>query len=138
VNQNLFWKVRRRAKDRCEYCRLPARFYPLPFHFDHIIASQHGGRTSFGNLALACLHCNRHKGPNIAGSDPSSPEGEGAIVRLFHPRRDVWREHFEWAGARLAGRTSIGRATIRVLAINDPDFLAVREALIEEQVFPFK
>jgi hypothetical protein len=88
--------------------------------------------------ALACLHCHRHKGPNIAGSDPSPHAGKGAIVRLFHPRSDVWREHFEWVGATLEGRTAIGQATIRVLAINDPDFLAVREALIEERVFPFE
>jgi len=111
---------------------MPARFYPLPFHFDHIIARQHGGGTSIGNLALACLHCNRHKGPNIAGNDA------GAIVRLFHPRRDVWREHFEWVGGTLEGRTAIGRATIQVLAINDPDFLAVRNALIQERVFPLE
>lgn len=134
MNRGLAWKVRRRAQDRCEYCHLPARFYPLPFHLDHIIARQHGGRTAIGNLALACLHCNRHKGPNIAGNDP----GTGAIVRLFHPRSHVWREHFEWVGAMLEGRTAIGRATIRVLAINDPDFLAVRAALIEERVFPIE
>jgi hypothetical protein len=30
----------------------------------------------------------------------------------------------------------IGRITIQVLAINDPDFLAVREALMQEEVFP--
>lgn len=35
----------------------------------------------------------------------------------------------------LEGRTAIGRATIRVLAMNAPDFLAVRTALIEERVF---
>ncbi len=127
-------EIRRRAQDRCEYCHLPARFYPLPFHFDHIIARQHGGRTATSNLALACLHCNRHKGPNIAGTDQST----GKIVRLFHPRNDVWSEHFEWVGVKLGGRTPIGRATIHVLAINDPDFLAVREALIEERVFPLE
>jgi hypothetical protein len=30
----------------------------------------------------------------------------------------------------------MGRVTIQVLAINDPDFLAVREALVAEQAFP--
>ena len=38
-------------------------------------------------------------------------------------------------GAELTGRTAIGRITIQVLAINETDFLAVREALIEEEVF---
>jgi hypothetical protein len=39
-------------------------------------------------------------------------------------------------GAALAGSTSIGRATIHVLSIKDPDFLAVREALIREREIP--
>jgi hypothetical protein len=60
----------------------------------------------------------------------------GAPVRLFHPRLDVWREYFEWTEAILAGRTTIGRVTIQVLAINNPDFLAMRKALIDEHVFP--
>ena len=84
------------------------------------------------NLALACLHCNRHKGPNIAGRDVAT----GGLVRLFHPRQDRWSDHFAWSGAELVGRTPIGRITIHVLAINDPDFLAVRQVLIEEQAFP--
>ena len=32
----------------------------------------------------------------------------------------------------------IGQATIHVLSINDPDFLAVRDALIREQAFPLE
>jgi hypothetical protein len=40
-----------------------------------------------------------------------------------------------WAGAKLIAQTAIGRVTIQVLAVNDPDFMAVREALIAEQVF---
>lgn len=132
MNQDLVRQVWQRAQSCCEYCRLPSAVYPLPFQVDHIIARQHGGATAIDNLALSCLNCNRHKGPNIAGRDP----GNGELVRLFHPRRDEWGRHFEWAGAELTGRTAIGRITIQVLAINDPDFLAVREALMEEGVFP--
>ncbi len=133
MNQDLVQEVWRRARGRCEYCRLPASVYPLPFHVDHIIARQHGGATVIENLALACLHCNRHKGPNIAGKDSVS----GELVRLFHPRQDRWSEHFQWNGAELVGRTDVGRITVYVLAMNAPDFLAVREALIGERVFPF-
>jgi hypothetical protein len=131
LNQDQVRQVWRRAKDRCEYCHLPAAGYPLPFHVDHIIARQHGGPTVLENLALACLHCNRHKGPNIAGRDPAT----GELVRLFHSRQDQWIDHFEWVGAELTARTGIGQITIYVLAINDPDFLAVRAALIEERAF---
>jgi hypothetical protein len=134
VNRDVAWKVRQRAQDRCEYCHLPISVYPLPFHVDHIIARQHGGKTVLENLALACLHCNRHKGPNIAGKDSTA----GSPIRLFHPRVDLWNEHFEWMGAELAGRTEVGRVTIQLLAINKSDFLAMRKALFEEQAFPLE
>jgi hypothetical protein len=100
VNQELVRQVWRRAAGRCEYCRLPSAAYPLPFHVDHIVAQQHEGPTSLENLALACLHCNRHKGPNIAGRDPVT----GEIVRLFNPRQDPLTEHFAWTGAELGAR----------------------------------
>lgn len=117
-----------------ESCHFPASLYPLPLHIDHIIARQHGGLSVLENLAFSCLHCNRHKGPNIAGTDPKT----GELVRLFHPRLDRWNIHFEWAGALVVSSTAIGRATIHVLSMNDPDFLAAREALIQERAFPFE
>lgn len=132
MNPDLVRHVWQRAGSRCEYCHLPASRYPLPFHIDHIVARQHGGETVADNLALACLHCNRHKGPNIAGRLP----GTGDIVRLFHPRRDRWTDHFEWHGAMLSANSDIGLVTIQVLAINQPDFAAVRLALMQEGEFP--
>src|SRR5215217_1178037 len=109
--------ARERAEHRCEYCRIPQASSMLAFHVEHIIPQQHGGLTSEENLALSCPHCNMHKGPNLTGIDPDT----GQISRLFHPRRDVWAEHFQGAGARLAGRTAIGRVTIWVLDMNDPE-----------------
>lgn len=132
MSPGLLRQVWRRAERRCECCHLPASCYLWPFHVDHIIARQHGGQTTSENLALACLHCNLHKGSNIAGRDANT----GRLIPLFHPRQDQWRDHFEWTAAELVGRTPIGRITIQVLAMNDPDFLAVREALLEEGVFP--
>jgi hypothetical protein len=70
VNRDLLDQVRRLADDRCDYCRIPRQFDPLPFQLDHIIAEQHGGQTVLDNLAWSCLHDNKHKGPNIAGIDP--------------------------------------------------------------------
>jgi hypothetical protein len=124
--------VRERARSRCEYCQLSEAFLAIPFEIDHILAQKHGGPTHEDNLALSCFYCNSHKGPNLAGVDPASDR----IVRLFHPRRDRWPRHFEWDGATLRGKTAIGRATIAVLSINNPDAIAVREALMEEGVFP--
>src|SRR5215472_14162215 len=117
MDQLLAERVRRRANHVCEYCRMPEAYYPtVPFPIDHIIAQQHGGPTSFGNLALSCLHDNSHKGPNIAGIDPRS----GKLTKLFNPRRHKWERHFRWQGPYLIGRTAVGRVTVAVLAMNDP------------------
>jgi hypothetical protein len=84
-----------------------------------IIARQHGGQTPLDNLAMACFHCHRFKGPNIAGLDPTS----GQLVRLFHPRLDVWSDHFRLDGTRLVGLTPVGlvfRAEILLEGISFP------------------
>ncbi len=123
-------QVRRRAGLRCEYCLFPERFAELRFQVDHVIAQKHSGPTTAANLALACFRCNSHKGPNLSGVDPKS----GQVVRLFHPRQEVWAEHFAWHGPRLAGLTPTGRATIAVLRINRSDAVLARAALFDEGV----
>jgi hypothetical protein len=100
----------------------------LPFQVDHILAEKHSGETIEGNLALACAHCNRFKGPNIAGLDPDTT----ALTRLFNPRLDAWADHFQFDGPRLRGKTPIGRATIHVLAMNANDLLLIRVELLGE------
>ncbi len=82
-------------------------------------------------ISPSCIHCNRFKGPNVAGLDPDTRE----IVRLFHPRRDSWADHFVWNGSELKARTLIGRVTLAVLMINAPEVVAVRRALQDEEVF---
>ena len=84
-------------------------------------------RDSSLNLAFACYHCNIHKGPNLAGIDPDS----GEMVALFNPRQQVWPDHFVREGAFIVGRTSIGRTTVRVLVMNAPERIELRERLIE-------
>jgi hypothetical protein len=73
-----------------------------------------------------------YKGPNIAGIDPVF----GEVVRLYHPRRDVWSEHFTWDGPVLVGRTAIGRTTIHVLWMNHPHMVEIRRWLIIAEKFP--
>lgn len=129
MNESIAEQVRRRAQSLCEYCRMPQVFYAtIPFPVDHIIARQHRGPTHLKNLALSCLHCNSHKGPNIAGIDPKTKK----LTKLFNPRRHKWRRHFRWDGPYLVGRTGEGRTTILVLAMNDPEVVEVRAALLEE------
>ena len=122
--------ARDRAHGACEYCRFPERFSEIPFVWDHVIARQHGGTHEPGNLALCCGFCNRHKGPNIAGIDSRS----GRVTRLFNPRQDAWSRHFRLSGPYIVGKTAIGRTTVQVLAMNYPDQILVRAALIAEGV----
>jgi hypothetical protein len=74
-------------------------------------------------LAYACQHCNLHKGPNLSGIDPQS----GQVLTLYHPRRDSWKLHFAVEEFRLVGLTPTGRATVRVLAMNDTDRVQLRQ-----------
>ena len=118
--------VRDRAAHRCEYCGLPQEALPLStFHVEHVAAKQHGGLDDADNLALACHHWNTYKRPNIAGVDPET----GAIVHLFHPRRDAWADHFEGRGGWIGGLTPVGRATVRTLAMNAPEATEARSDL---------
>ena len=116
-------RVRERAGNRCEYCQLHQDDSPLAvLHVEHIIPKAHGGSDDLGNLALACIDCNLHKGPNLTGLDPETT----LVTELFHPRQQSWNEHVEWRGIQIAGKTSIGRTTIRVLWMNSEDQLALR------------
>jgi len=128
VNRDLLAAICRRAGERCEYCLVPRFAFPLPFQIDHIIAEKHGGQAVEENLALACPHCNRFKGPNIAGIDPET----GEITRLYNPRTDIWSKHFRSAGATLIGTTPIGRTTVNVLRMNGDDLLRIRVELLAE------
>jgi 5-methylcytosine-specific restriction endonuclease McrA len=121
--------VRSRAGNRCEYCHTNQDEEPfLRYQVEHIIAVQHGGSDDDNNLALACSHCNLHKGPNLTGIDPLT----GTIEPLFHPRRQQWSEHFVSHGPVLIGITAIGRTTIRVLDINNPVRLDLRRGTFAE------
>ena len=124
--------VRERAGGRCEYCQLPDSFPPLePFHLEHIIARQHGGKTDLDNLAWACHRCNYHKGPNLTSIDPDTQE----IVPLFNPRRALWSSHFVLRGFRLVGLTPIGRTTAALLQMNAARRVERRAELVKRGLF---
>lgn len=121
--------VRRRAADRCEYCRIPQEATPLiPFHVEHVVARQHGRNDSPDNLALACDRCNAFKGPNLTSIDPES----GEVVALFDPRKDEWSEHFRFENGEITGVTPTGRATVGLLNVNAARRVELRQQWIEE------
>ena len=117
--------VRQRAGHHCEYCQLHQADSPLAvLHIEHVIPKKHGGSDDVENLALACIDCNLHKGPNLTGIDPES----GDVVELFHPRRQRWSDHFEWRSVYIVGKTATGRTTVRVLDMNSDDQLVLRSS----------
>lgn len=115
--------VRQRTQNCCEYCGLRQEQEPLLFHIEHIIPRQHGGKDTADNLALACHHCNLHKGTNLSGLDPRT----GELTRLFHPRLDDWNEHFVRRGGEIVGLSAIGRTTAGLLRMNENGRLQLRE-----------
>ena len=93
--------------------------YPKPdrkrsFHIDHIRPLANGGTTTFENLALACVSCSLRKGARRTAPDPWT----GKPVPLFHPRSQIWFDHFQWKGCRVVGRTPTGRASVDGLKMN--------------------
>ena len=132
MDQALRAKVRARAQHRCEYCRLFQRQAPFAvFHIEHIRPRKHAGTDHEDNLCLACNFCNLHKSSNLTGIDPQT----NAITPLFDPRRDSWVEHFQFESAGIAGITATGRATIRVLNMNDPERCELRFELGNAEPF---
>lgn len=124
--------IKERANGQCEYCLIHDDDVFLPHEPDHIIAEQHGGETTDKNLALACIHCNRQKGPNIASLDLAT----NLIIPLFNPRTDVWDEHFVLEGAYIRALTPIGRATARLLKLNHSERLRIRQVLLATGRYP--
>lgn len=118
--------VREYAQSRCEYCGMSEADTLLPHEPDHIIARQHGGDTTLMNLAYTCFQCNRFKGPNIASLDPLT----GALTPLYNPRTERWDQHFRLSEALIEPLTAIGRATVFLLRLNDPERMTVRANLL--------
>jgi hypothetical protein len=115
-------EVVRRAGRRCEYCRLSQDGQEAVFHVDHIHPLAHGGQTDLTNLALACVSCSLRKGARLRARDPGTEQA----VPVFHPRKQIWQDHFRWAGNRVVGLTPAGRATVAALRMNREIALAIR------------
>jgi 5-methylcytosine-specific restriction endonuclease McrA len=100
MDESLAQAVRNRADGVCEYCKLPDAIHGIPFEIDHAVAQKHHGTTELSNLVYSCLHCNRHKGTDLAGLDPRTKK----LTRLFNPRRHKWEHHFHYDGPILVGK----------------------------------
>ncbi len=103
---------------------LPQAASVLTFHVDHLMAKQHLDQVIDESefLCFACNRCNAYKGTNLSTVDPLT----GQVVSLFHPREDRWRDHFLIRDGIIEGTTPTGRATTRLLNMNSPQRVELR------------
>ena len=123
VPASLQRRVRLRAGDRCEYCRLAQASQEATFHIDHIVPRVAGGPTVLQNLAFACVSCSLRKGARIAAIDPVT----GDTTPLFHPRLHDWSDHFGAdVSGKILGLTAMGRGTLVALSMNREIAVGIR------------
>lgn len=127
-------QVVEQARDVCEYCRYPQEFNSGRFAVDHILPRVRGGTDDLTNLALSCRSCNERKQDATDAPDPATEQ----IVPLFHPRQDIWAEHFAWSNdfRLMVGLTATGRATIARLQTNHSGVVRQREVLFQLGLHP--
>lgn len=116
--------VFKRAQGLCEYCKTMQKYSPQIFVIEHIIPISKSGKSILKNLALACGECNARKYNKIEAFD----NVKGVYVSLFHPRKQNWKDHFEWSEdfTKVIGITSVGRVTIETLKTNRQWLLNIR------------
>jgi HNH endonuclease len=102
------------------------------FHVEHVVSRAVGGSDDELNLCLACPSCNLHKLSRVSAVDPIT----GEVTSLFHPRVQIWSEHFAWIGLEMSGLSAEGRATIEALHMNSPRRILIRQAESMFDLFP--
>ena len=132
ISDKLRLSVHQRADEKCEYCLIHQTFSIYSHEIDHAVAIKHRGKTTFENLVLACLPCNRHKGTDLTSIDTVT----GEITPLFNPRVQIWNDHFELQNGYILGLTDIGRTTISLLQFNEPNRLQLRQMLASQGLYP--
>ena len=119
--------VRERASSCCEYCFSQWKYCPDPLRVEHIIPQARGGSNDESNLALSCQGCNGRKHVAVSATDPVTEKE----VPLYHPRQDVWSDHFAWSTGftEIIGKTPTGRATVERLQLNREPLVNLRIVL---------
>jgi len=132
ISKSLRSLVASRADQLCEYCLIHEDDTFFGCEVDHIISLKHGGPTEEGNLAFACLFCNRHKGTDVG----SILTETGEFIRFFNPRQDNWSRHFRLEGALIQPVSDIGKVTVTILGFNTSERILERETLISLGRYP--
>lgn len=134
VSRQLQRLVSERAHFCCEYCISQEAYSPDPFSTEHIVPQVFGGEDTEDNLARACQGCNNFKYIKMTAIDSITLEE----VSLFHPRKNIWDEHFKWNQelTNLIGLTPIGRATVAELRLNRENVVNLRKVLLLARKHP--
>jgi hypothetical protein len=78
MTDDLARRVRRRARHRCEYCRLPQSAVRFRNQVDHIVAEQHEGGDGPSNLAWPAPIGFRSLGAAI----PNAQVGRQVVIQM--------------------------------------------------------
>lgn len=113
ISEKIRKEVAERANHKCEYCQIHMDDMFLSFELDHILPIKHGGSSEIENLALACPHCNQHKGSDFATIVNAE------VVRLFNPRIDNWQESFIVVKGEILSKSKIGEASIKIFRFKE-------------------
>ena len=134
VSEILREQVRKRARNRCEYCLSHQNYVMEHLQIDHILPEAKGGGDDDENLCLACEFCNQYKWTKTDWPDPAT----GERTELFNPRKQRWTEHFSWSddGTEIVGLTKTGRATVEALRLNNSLAITVRRNWVKANWHP--
>lgn len=125
-------QVRQRANLRCEYCQLPENYVNQRHQIDHIVARRHDGSDEMNNLAWACFYCNNGKGSDLSSIDPLTKQP----AWLYNPRQQKWDEQFTIdTDGLIHGKTAEARTTIRLLDMNNPQRIELRQLLLDSGIW---
>ena|SRR2546426_4174024 len=136
ISRQLRKRLADAAEYRCGYCLTPQSIIGSRLTVDHIVPEAKEGKAVEENLWLACLACNQSKGARLEARDPITRRR----VRLFNPRKQVWRKHFRWSedGTEIIAFTPCGRATVTALQLNRPEIVAARWLWVQVGWWPPK
>ena len=129
-------EIRLEAKNRCGYCLGEQKYILAWLEIEHIYPRAKGGKTVKENLWLACPFCNTFKSSQTHGIDLKTKRK----VSLFNPRKQIWKNHFEFDldQATIIGKTVCGRATVNALKINNELALETRKHWVGVGWYPPK
>ncbi|NJN77296.1 MAG: HNH endonuclease [Saprospiraceae bacterium] len=120
--------IRKLAHGCCEYCQSQEAYSTQNFSMEHIIPTHLDGSNEIDNLALSCQGCNNIKFTKIGLTDETTDE----FIPFFHPRQDIWIEHFKWNDdfTLIIPLTKKGEVTLKVLKMNREQVVNWRTAVL--------